>query len=388
VVAGVVVLIMSVTGVLLTYQRQLTAWADGRTFAPVTPQGSRLAPESLITRFREAHPDLTVAALTLRAESTTPAAVAVNGGRTFFLNPFTAKTLGEGSKGIRTFFRFITDWHRWFGASGENRSTGRAVTGASNLLFLFIVISGFYLWWPRKWTLSLLRNVTWFKRGLPGKARDFNWHNVIGIWSAGPLFVVVLSGVVISYPWASNLVYRVVGETPPAPRQGPLQGGGPGGQSNAQRQTVSASLAGIDTAWQRAEQQVSGWQSVSLRLPNSDEAPLAFTIDSGDGGQPQSRGTLTVNRSTGEIVRWEPFSSLSPGRRLRSILRFAHTGEVLGIAGQTVAGLVSLGAAFLVYTGLALSLRRLRAWIARATATRTGGTEIATTARPQQGFAD
>ena len=56
-------------------------------------------------------------------------------------------------------------------------------------------------------------------------------------------------------------------------------------------------------------------------------------------------------------MRWQPFSA-EPGRRLRSILRFAHTGEVLGIVGQTIAGIVSLGAVLLVYTGLALSLRR------------------------------
>ena len=43
-------------------------------------------------------------------------------------------------------------------------------------------------------------------------------------------------------------------------------------------------------------------------------------------------------------------------------LRFIHTGEAFGLAGQTVAGLVSAGGAVLVYTGLALALRRLAAW--------------------------
>lgn len=385
--AGVVVLIMSVTGVLLTYQRQITAWADGRTFASVTPEGSRLSPESLITRFRETHPEVNVTSLTMAVDATTSAAIAVNGGRTFFVNPYTAATLGEGSKGVRTFFRVVMDWHRWLGASSENRTTGRAVTGASNLLFLFIVLSGLYLWWPRNWSMSQLRNVTWFKLRLRGKARDFNWHNVIGLWSAVPLFVVVLSGVVISYPWASNLVYRVAGEAPPAPRQAPPQGAGTG-QANGQRRAVAVSLAGIDAAWQQAEQQVSGWRTVSLRLPASDDAPLAFTIDSGDGGQPQARGTLTVNRSTGEIVRWEPFSSLSAGRRLRTILRFAHTGEVLGIAGQTVAGLVSFGAVFLVYTGLALSVRRLRAWIARIRALKIDQPVLTRSPQPHHSAAD
>jgi uncharacterized iron-regulated membrane protein len=48
-----------------------------------------------------------------------------------------------------------------------------------------------------------------------------------------------------------------------------------------------------------------------------------------------------------------------------SWLRFAHTGEIYGLLGQTVAGLVSLGAVVLVYTGMALALRRLVAWIDR-----------------------
>jgi len=64
-------------------------------------------------------------------------------------------------------------------------------------------------------------------------------------------------------------------------------------------------------------------------------------------------------------VRWQPFSAGSPGRRLRSILRFAHTGEVLGVVGQTIAGLVTLGATVLVYTGLALAWRRLLKWMRR-----------------------
>ncbi len=90
--------------------------------------------------------------------------------------------------------------------------------------------------------------------------------------------------------------------------------------------------------------------------------PVVFTIDRGEAGQPQKRATLTVDGSTGEVTRWEPFSSLTPGRRLRSILRFAHTGEVLGLAGQTIAGVVSAGGAVLVYTGISLAVRRLWGW--------------------------
>jgi len=234
----------------------------------------------------------------------------------------------------------------------------RAITGACNLGFLFLVMSGFYLWWPRNWNPKFVRNVIWFRRGLPAKARDFNWHNVIGFWSAVPLFIVVLSAVVISYTWAGNLVYRIVGETPPAPRAANQP-------ATPQPTKETGTIDNLNSAWVRAEQQVGDWQSISLQLPSSASAPLTFNIDSGTGGQPQKRAQLVLNRTTGEVVRWEPFSSYTRGRQLRSILRFAHTGEVLGIAGQTIAGIVSIGGTVLVVTGLGLALRRLFAWLRR-----------------------
>jgi uncharacterized iron-regulated membrane protein len=41
------------------------------------------------------------------------------------------------------------------------------------------------------------------------------------------------------------------------------------------------------------------------------------------------------------------------------MLRFLHTGEALGVGGQTLAGIVSLTSTLMVWTGLALAWRRL-----------------------------
>ena len=377
VIAGIIVLIMSVTGVLLAYEKQITYWADTRNYriTPPSPGASQLSMETLLARASESQPGASISNITARFGASEPLAISFAGpagagpagARTVFYNPYTGVALGEGAKGARSFFRFVTDWHRWLGAQGTNRNTARAITGACNLGFLFIVASGIYLWWPRKRNWTQFKNILWFKRGLPGKARDFNWHNVIGFWSFAPLFIVVLSGVVISYQWAGDLVYRVAGENPPARTQQPGQGPGPGGQQRGggERRNATPSFENIDLLWARATQQVQDWRSVSLRAPNSPDAPLNFTIDSGEGGQPQKRAQLTLDRRSGEVIRWEPFSGYTAGRKLRSYLRFAHTGEVAGLAGQTIAGLASSGGVFLVWTGISLALRRLRAWVKR-----------------------
>jgi len=380
VTAASVVLIMSVTGVLLMYQKQITAWAD-RAYRVAMPASgtTRLSLETLLFKARQSQ-SATPETVTWRADSTAPVALGFGRETVLYFNPYTGEMLGAGTKGIRAFFRVVTGWHRWLGTDGGTRAIARAVTGACNLGFLFLVVSGFFIWWPKQWTWPQLRNVTWFRRGLPAKARDFNWHNAIGFWSAIPLFVVVLSATVISYPWASNLVYRLVGEeppgqNPPSPRRsGVLQSrqvAGAGGLKWAEMdgQTAEPSsdlnLNSIDSLWIWADQSLPGWQSLSVRVPRSMSAPLVFTIDQGNGGQPQMRAQLTLDRTTGAVLQWEPFSSLTAGRRVRTILRFAHTGEVAGIVGQTIAGIVSAGAAVLVYTGLALTWRRFSAWRVR-----------------------
>ncbi len=363
VLAGLVILIMSVTGVLLAYEKQLTYWADTRGYNLAKPSSTseRLAPEALLAKLREAQP-ASPSSITLRSDLEAPAQVTYGRERTLFVNPYTGEVLGEGSPKVRAFFRSVTDLHRWLGAQGESRAMGRAVTGACNLAFLFIVASGIYLWWPRNWSRPSLRGVTWFRRGLRGRARDFNWHNTIGFWSAIPLFIVVLSAVVISYTWASNLVYRLAGEAPPARTSAP-----PAGNAAEQKRegNAEAALAGLNPLWARAEQQVAGWRSISLQLPSKADAPLTFMIDTGNGGQPQKRAQLTLDRRSGEIVKWEPFQSYTLGRRMRAYLRFAHTGEVAGIIGQTIAGLASAGGVMLAVTGLTLTFRRFRAWTAR-----------------------
>ncbi len=52
------------------------------------------------------------------------------------------------------------------------------------------------------------------------------------------------------------------------------------------------------------------------------------------------------------------YPAFSRGFKVRRWLRYAHTGEVYGVIGQSIAGAVSAGAAVMVWTGVAMSWRR------------------------------
>ena len=321
VLAGIVILVMSVTGVLLTYEKQVIAWAD-RPFNTVSaPHGAaRLTIDQLLA----AAPNPT--AITLSSNPTAAAQLTLPRNRIVFVDPYTGSITGEGSVPTRNFFRQVTAWHRWL---GQNTPLTKGITGASNLAFLFLLLTGIPMW--------LQRPIAWFRRGLSSKARDYNWHHVLGIWASVPLLLIVLTAVFFSYPWATPLLYRVTGDTMPAPDNRP----------------TTASAGPYQPLFSKL--QAPAWQSITFR-----PGPRSFSVEAGHWGRVDLKTQWVVDPASGTLLPAEPFENLPLARRLRTWVRTVHTGEAVGLLGQTVAGLASFAAIVLVWTGLALSWRRLR----------------------------
>jgi uncharacterized iron-regulated membrane protein len=304
------------------------------------------------------------------------------------------------SPALTSFFSTMTSFHRWFSIEGENRDIARQVTGVSNVMFLFLVLSGMYLWLPSIWKWGLFKVRLAFRSNYPSsKIRDFHWHHIFGIWAAIPLLAVVYTGAVISYPWAANLMYVAFGAeipAPPAPPAAAPAGGGtpvqaqanqapgqvqPGNNQAVVRQSGSAQaeqpasahalvnsgettsspiFLPLDALLAKAQSAASDeWNRLTLTLPAAKQSSINVEIDRGNGAQAFKRHTLSLDRATGEVVGVQNFADMPEAQRLRGISRFLHTGEVLGFWGQTVAGLASFAALFMVWTGFALSWRRL-----------------------------
>ncbi len=372
--AGLVILVMSVTGALLALKPQILSAIESKVRTVTPPPGaSRLGPQALLASVKAVRPEARPASVTELADPVASVSVALGRDGTIYVDPYSGAVLGEGSKGAQQFFRTVEDWHRWLAVSGDHRTTARSVTGAANLAFFFLAITGPYLWLPRTWSWSNVRAVIWFRAARGGRARDFNWHNVIGLWCAPILIVLTITGVVMSYPWANATLYRLAGSPLPAanggaggPGGGPGgPGGGQGGGPNAQAREADGrgapALETLDQSWARAVEQVPTWRSITARLPARAGAPILFSIVDARSWNAFARSQLTVNSKTAAVVKWEPYDEQSRGQKWRGWVRFGHTGELAGLPGQIVAGVACVGGAFLVYTGLALALRRLAA---------------------------
>lgn len=376
--AGAIILLMSVTGVMLGYERQMIAWIDGKPRVE-QPGSVRLPLDTLVAR--AAIDRGAVASMVVKSAPHEPVMVRFRDRAVppKAIDPYTAAVIPspQGGKG-QAFFSGLRRWHRWVGASAaEARAMGKAATGAANLGFLFLVLSGLWLWWPRKWSFAALRRNAVLRTDLRGKPRDFNWHHAVGFWSAIPLALVVATAVFISYQWPGRLLDRTLGS--PEEKAAAIAAGRTAAPSRAVAGTTSARS---DASRERTEPPArsrevplesllaaagaarADWTQVSMTLASPTDTAHTLVVASGNTYRPDLRTTLVMDaastRRTPLAVR--DYGSLSTSRQIRSWARFGHTGEVFGIVGQTIATLATAAGVVLVWTGFALSIRRLWAW--------------------------
>ena len=354
--AGIVIFIMCVTGALLAFEKNIVEIAERDVrMVPPAADAEPIPVSAILASVKAAKPQSKPGSVTVSNDPRVAVSVSLGRDGQLFVDPYTGEVREENAAGLRSFFRTMTDLHRYIALPGDGRPIGKALTGAGNLLFLVLAISGLYIWMPRKFDWRRIRPVLWFRRGTSGKARDFNWHTTIGFWCSSILIILTLTATVISYQWASNLVYTLTGNDPPAANQRPQSG--PPADADAE------TPVDVDRLWETASAYPASWRSISMRLPVAKEA--VFTIDEGRSWNTFGRSTLTLDSGTAQVTKWEAYGEQNAGRQLRSWMRFTHTGETGGLVGQFIAFVACVGGAFLVYTGFSLALRRFGNWRTR-----------------------
>lgn len=362
IVTGVIIFIMSVTGILLTYEHKIIAFFSEIDRVDVIEGAVPLSVDALADIAMDDAKGARMVMLSFDNRNSAPLTIYKIGLGQITLDPYTGLEVDSLASDVEAFFHVIVDIHRWLGVAGAERKIARAVTGFSNLVLMFILVSGLYLWLPKVWKWLFLKQKLFFQRKIPtSKARDFNWHHVFGIWALVPVLPIVVSGVIISYPWANEILYKTFGELP-LDRQGPafLSGGametlGHNGRSDQTKRDRSS----LQEAFVAAKHLEPAWKSINVILPSKPEAEqVRMLVNTGGGILPNQRTTITYDRVERVITAVERYKEMGKGQKARMFVRFLHTGEQFGIIGSTVAGLASLSICFLVYTGFALSYRR------------------------------
>lgn len=360
---AIIVFIMSATGVVLTYEAQIKEWNDARHNVVALQGQQRITTDQVLAIARDKHPELNhiyIHQYNIHQDSVhkdkdkgegraIPVWVGMN---RYLLHPYSGEVIQTGPGWVLEFLHVTTELHRWLALEGEWQSMGKVVTAYSNLLFIFLIVSGTYLWLPRKLSIKSIKLQLLFKRRYKSRhAKHFNWHHVFGFWALIPLFFIVTTATIFHFQWANALLYIANGEDAPGPREKRVSVGITDGERSYEQLFSAAKQHAVSSG-------VSDWHSMWIELGRV-EGQTRFWIDPSLGNSYERAYELYLDNNTGEVASAKYTSDWSKGDQAWGVARFLHTGEYYGVVGQTIAGLASLASCLLVYSGLMLSWRRL-----------------------------
>jgi len=372
--AGIVIFIMSVTGLLLAYEQQLVERADLSLLSSDKIGSTRQSFDVVIAKTTKRF-DAKPLELIARNDISAPYQIRLNQRDVGYVDAYTGEFLGQGADVIRSVFKSIRSWHRWFNFQDDKQIIGKRITGISNVLFLVLLLTGIYIWISqiKLWMQKIERNFTFDFKSLGSKLEKLNWHNVFGVCSLLPLLVVVATAVMISYPTLNTLSTELfiaseiessgikdeLLETTDVTTKHDAAADKKTLDSIKSDAAKSADLLSLDDLLLKAQAQAKGWKKMSFMLSLDNTDPVAITFSFANTNQPQLQETWYLNPYSGNVETKTRWTDQRIEQRLSKMFGLLHTGEYFGLAGQTIAALVSLSTCVLIWTGFVLAWRRL-----------------------------
>jgi sulfite reductase (NADPH) flavoprotein alpha-component len=341
VLVGIAVTPVAATGALMSFQPELIAWFENDVRV-VDLGAPRLPPSELLRRAATELPsDTKPNSLQLERSRSAPAILGAEDGF-WLLDPFDGHVLRPSA--VRHFFLLAEEVHWTIGLVLVNlRGLGTALAGLVAIAVLLLSLTGPWLWWPQKLTRAQLRSRLWFSRTSSATARSLGWHHVIGIWCTPFVAAASLTGILLHYQGVRDGVGALLGGT--AAAQVKLD---------------------TDSAVREAIARAPDWSA--LRLWWDDDGAMTLRVRFSRGARPTQWAELDSSPADGSAVRNVTLRRYQDGRTGDKVLgwaRWAHTGQALGRIGQAAWGVGALGVLVLVWTGIALSIWRVRRWFTR-----------------------
>ncbi|NOU60712.1 PepSY domain-containing protein [Marinifilum caeruleilacunae] len=366
--AGLVIFLVCLTGAIYTFRAQIENGLNYKNIA-VNEEGTPLSLDSIRAEFKKNN--LTINQIVVHPKLNRSIEVfytSIDGSESgmYYVNPFTGAIIGNRNSALSPFFEFVLSLHK----SLLLNNIGKRIVGASVLIFVFMLLSGLALWFPKK--LRSLKRKLRFKRS-EGKARlTLDLHQVNGFYSFLVLLLIAIMGLYITYPWMKSTLIVVFGGNPVLSQASDKQ-------SEKIKMELAASFAEslkkiID---QNNEKQVDGNYSLDTILLRANEAlpyksitriQLPTAENSWVSVRKSNRKNLLrailideldFNQKA-ELKNKNLFKDKSLDQKFVALSLPLHTGEILGWPSLVLYFLVSLIGASLPVTGTLMWYRRMK----------------------------
>ena len=356
---GILITLICFSGAALVFEKEVMELCHRELYFVKKVEAAPLPMEQLMTKVAATLPDsVSVTGVNISSDPERAYQVTLSKPRraSMYVDQYTGKYERA------PFFNFMFRMHRWLLDSMKQDGGifwGKMIVGTSTLMFVFVLISGVVVWWPRtrkalKNSLKIVANKGW-------RRFWYDLHVAGGMYALVFLLAMALTGLTWSFQWYRTGFYKTFGvEVQPSMGHGnaaanaTAKGGKRDGKPEG-REGRGAHRYSPYTNWQQVYEQ--------LAEANPDYKQISVSDGSASVAVPRfgnQRGTdrYKFNPRNGEITETTLYKDLDNSGKIRGWIYSVHVGSWGGMLTRILTFVAALIGASLPLTGYYLWIRK------------------------------
>lgn len=379
---GILITLICFSGAALVFEKEVMELCYRELYFVKKVEAAPLPMEQLMTKVAATLPDsVSVTGVNISSDSERAYQVTLSKPRraSMYVDQYTGEIMGKYERA--PFFNFMFRMHRWLLDSMKQDGGifwGKMIVGTSTLMFVFVLISGIVVWWPRtrkalKNSLKIVANKGW-------RRFWYDLHVAGGMYALVFLLAMALTGLTWSFQWYRTGFYKTFGvEVQPSMGHGNAaanatakggkreespegRSGRPGnrGEKPEGRGEHSESREG------RKRSPYTNWQQVYEQLAEANPDYKLISVSDGSAsvalprfGNQRGTDRYKFNPRNGEITETTLYKDLDNSGKIRGWIYSVHVGSWGGMLTRILTFIAALVGASLPLTGYYLWIRRL-----------------------------
>ena len=392
---GILITLICFSGAALVFEKEVMELCHRELYFVKKVEAAPLPMEQLMTKVAATLPDsVSVTGVNISSDPERAYQVTLSKPRraSMYVDQYTGEIMGKYERA--PFFNFMFRMHRWLLDSMKQDGGifwGKMIVGTSTLMFVFVLISGIAVWWPRtrkalKNSLKIVANKCW-------RRFWYDLHVAGGMYALVFLLAMALTGLTWSFQWYRTGFYKTFGvEVQPSmghgnaaanatakggKREGSPEGGkregspegrsgSPEGRSGSPegRNGRPEGRSGIPEG--RKHSPYTNWQQVYEQLAEANPDYKLISVSDGSAsvalprfGNQRGTDRYKFNPRNGEITETTLYKDLDNSGKIRGWIYSVHVGSWGGMLTRILTFIAALVGASLPLTGYYLWIRRL-----------------------------
>lgn len=380
---GILITLICFSGAALVFEKEVMELCHRELYFVKKVEAAPLPMEQLMTKVAATLPDsVSVTGVNISSDPERAYQVTLSKPRraSMYVDQYTGEIMGKYERA--PFFNFMFRMHRWLLDSMKQDGGifwGKMIVGTSTLMFVFVLISGIAVWWPRtrkalKNSLKIVANKGW-------RRFWYDLHVAGGMYALVFLLAMALTGLTWSFQWYRTGFYKTFGvEVQPSMGHGNAaanatakggkrekspegRSGRPGnrGEKPEGRGEHSESREG------RKRSPYTNWQQVYEQLAEANPDYKLISVSDGSAsvalprfGNQRGTDRYKFNPRNGEITETTLYKDLDNSGKIRGWIYSVHVGSWGGMLTRILTFIAALVGASLPLTGYYLWIRRLK----------------------------